>query len=329
MIPTASNLSMFFTGLQTMFWNAYGLAPKWMDKIATTIPSASEVEGYAWIGQLDKMREWLGPRTVKHPMPQTYFATNRLYELTESIDAIRLHNDQYGIYYPTVTMMGQSVAKHADYELRDLLNAVGAFSGASAQIGLDGLPHWSAVHPVDLYDASKGVYVNDFGASGTSIGGITVGGALSPTAFATLYQEFMSRKGESGEALGVVPNLTVVPPQLDIVAKTILHAQFFAPQSQGYAGLGTAVGSSENMLKGSTDMLMVPEFAAYPATWYMLDTSRPVKPFIWQQNIAPDFVYRINPDDPVVFDTHSYLYGSKSYDTPAWSLAWLSARSGV
>ena len=328
MIPSATNLDFFFTGLQTTFWNAYGTSLTWMEKIASIIPSATEQQGYAWIGQLDKMREWIGPRTVHHPMPQTYFVTNKLFELTESIDAIRLHNDTYGVYTPVVQMMGQSVKKTPDYQLRDLINSAGSYNNATLQAGLDKLAHWSAVHPVDLYDSSKGVYVNDFGASGTSIGGVTVGGALAPNAFATLYQEFMSRKGESGEALGVVPNLTVVPPQLDIVAKTILHAQFFAPQS--FAGTpGTNVGATENMLKGSTDLLMVPDFAAYPATWYMLDTSRPVKPFIWQQNMAPDFVYRINPDDPVVFDTHGYLYGSRCYAAPGWSLAWLSARSGV
>src|SRR5258708_15153773 len=43
--------------------------------------------------------------------------------------------------------------------------------------------------------------------------------------YATLWNEMSSRKSESGEALGLLPNCTVIPPQLSYTAQTILHAQ--------------------------------------------------------------------------------------------------------
>jgi phage major head subunit gpT-like protein len=335
MIISPTNIAYFFTTLQSRFWDTYGATPAFYDKIATTIPSSSEIQGYGWIGMVDKFREWLGPRTVHSPAPETYFVTNKAFELTESIDQFKLQDDTYGIYYPMVQFMGIQARKWADYQLRDLIcnTTTGAYYSSTSvgpQLSLDGIAHWSAVHPVDMWDSGKGTYVNDYG-TGTSSGGVTCGGVLTPNAYATVWQDMTLRRAQSGEPLGVVPNLLTVPPQLDITAKTILHAQFFAPAvSTNIIGTGTAVGPMENMLKGSSDILMVPEFAANSAAlWYLLDTTKPVKPFVWQLREAPDFVTRIQPSDPVVFDSHTYLYGSKARGSAAWSMPFLSSRSGA
>ena len=285
----------------------------------------TEQLGFGWMGMLDKARPWVGSRVTHQPAPQTYFVSHVPYELTESIDEFKLKDDVYGIYYPLVQMMGTNMRKVPDYEIRDLLKNQGKWTGAY-QNGLDGLSFFNTAHPVDFYDAAKGTYVNDFRSGGQTINGILTGGALAPNAYATLWQEFASRRSETNEALGVIPKLTVVPPQLNITAMTILHAQFYAPGSLG--NLTSQVGSTENMLKGSTDLLMVPEFAADPTNWYMFDTTRAVKPISWCLRSAADFTYRINPQDPVVFDTHTYTMGSKMQFVPAWSHAWLAAVSG-
>ena len=58
------------------------------------------------------------------------------------------------------------------------------------------------------------------------------------------------------------------------------------------------------------------------------NVSKPIKPFIWQLRQAPEFVYRITPQDPVVFDTHTYVYGTSARGAIGFSQAWLSSRSG-
>ena len=138
----------------------------------------------------------------------------------------------------------------------------------------------------------------------------------------------MSRKGEDGEALGLNPNVLMVPPQLEAAGKMILTADFYAPQTAAAVGLGTMVGSSQNILKGSAELLVVPELAADPTTWYLLDTSRAIKPFVFQQRQAVNFVIRTQEQDPIVFDEHRYLYGADARGAVGWSLPWLSARSG-
>lgn len=326
MLLTPTNLNFFFTNLESRFWQALDVAPIISPRITTTYPVSTEQWADAWIGMVDKMREWQGPRVVHQPAPQTYFVAIQNFELTESIDQFKLQDDTYGIYFPTVNFMGEQAKKWPDYQLRDLLQNTGSQTGAR-QNGTDGLTHWNAAHPIDFWDSSKGTYCNDFGTGGVSVGGVTVGGALNPIPFSTLWEEMASRKSESGEPLGLMADLTMTAPQLKITADTILNAQFFAPQTLG--NLTSQVGAMENQLKGWTDRLVWPDLAGVPLAWYMLVTNKAIKPFSWLLREPPDFVYRITPADPVVFDTHTYLYGSKARGAPAWGLPLLSSRSGV
>lgn len=325
-IGTQAGLQFFFTGLQQNFQAAYQTTESWHEKVATTVPSSSEQNVYGWIGKIDKMREWVGPRVTHSPAAQTYTLVNRPYELTETIDKFKLEDDQFGIYAPVATQLGWQAKKWPDYQLRDLLFNTGTQTGAR-QNGLDGLTHWNTAHPVDFYDASKGTFCNDF-RGGVVVNGVTVGGALTPQGYATLRQEIMSRKGEDGEPMGLVPDLLMVPPQLEGAGKMILEASYYAPQTYANVGLGTNVGAQENIQKGSAKLFVNPDWAANPTTWMLLCTNRPVKPFVFQQRQAVNFVYRINPQDPAVFDTHSYIFGTDARGAVGWSHAWLSAISG-
>jgi phage major head subunit gpT-like protein len=336
MILSPSNISYFFTDVQVRFWNAYGAAPAWMSRIATEIPSSTEQNGYGWLGMMEKLRAWKGTRTVHTPAPSTYFVENKPFELTYGIDEFRLKDDTYGIYYPLVANMGLQARKWPDYQLRDLICNVSTsewwYSATSVgpQLSLDGVAHWSGSHLIDPNDSGKGTYVNDY-STGTSSHGVTCGGVLTPNAYATVWTDMMARVSENSESLGLVGDLLMVPGQLDLTAKTILHAQFFAPQTAtGLIGTGTNVGAMANVLVGSSDLLTNNDLnGASAVAWYLLCTSKPIKPFIWQLREAPDFVIRNVPSDPVVFDTHTYLYGTKARGAPGWSLPFLSSRSGV
>lgn len=333
MLITPGNLNVFFTGLETRFWMAYGNAPKWYEKVATVYPTNTEAWLSGWIGMLDKLRVWEGARLVRSPAPQTYQVPIIPFELTEEIDKFKLEDDQHGIYGPMIAMMGESAGKWEDWTLRDLIQGTGKFAGAP-QIGLDGLTHWHGAHPVDFWDASKGTYPNDFGTAGVVINGITVGGTFSTNAWSTIWEEHASRKHEGNEAIGTIPDLTMVAPQLHFPAKTLIQSAFFSPPQLGTLGSGSGanapfVGAMDNPLKGSTDLLMNPDLASQPTAFYELDTRRPIKPFGWILRKKPVIIPRNQPTDPVVFDRHAFLFGVEARGAPAWSMPWLSSRSGI
>src|ERR1700722_18510597 len=159
MIITTPNLKFFFTALETRFWTAFSVAPLVYQRLSTTYNVPTETWASGWIGMLDKMRLWDGPRLTRTPAPQTYLVPLQLFEQTQSVDEIKLRNDTYGIYAPIAAFMGMQSAKWPDYQFRDLLQNQGAQSGIR-QFSLDGLTHWNTAHPVDYYDASTGTYPN-------------------------------------------------------------------------------------------------------------------------------------------------------------------------
>jgi phage major head subunit gpT-like protein len=332
MLITPTNLSLFFSTLETKFWTAYETAPVWHNDFATMYNATSEQFVAGWIGMVDKYRYWAGSRVTHQPAPQTYTVQIQPFELTEQVDQFKLLDDQYGINYATVPFMGMQAKKVYDYQLRDLILNLGVQTGG-LQNGLDGLTHWNTAHPIDYWDSSKGTYCNDFRGGGFTVNSITVGGAFGTNSFNTLWEEFASRKSESNEPLGLLPNMTMTPPQLKAAAQTVLQSTFYAPPQMGTMGSGSGanapfVGAMENPLKGWTDLAINPDLATSPTTWFMLQTNGPIKPFGIALREAPNFVYRVDPTDPVVFDRHTYLYGSYARFAPMWSFAWLSAISG-
>lgn len=346
MVITPSNIQLFFTAFETRFWTAYGAAPIVYPKITTTFPVGTEQWISGWLPMIDKAREWIGPRVTHTPAPQTYLVQLQLFELTEGIDQFRLADDTYGIYNPVVDFMGLQMKKLPDYQMRDLLQNQNSQIGAR-QTSIDGVTHWNTAHPVSFWDASKGTYPNDFTGGGVTVNGKLIGGALAPNAFATIYEDIARRKTESGEPWGLVPDLAMSGTMLKLAMDSILQAQFMGLPVIGSIGTQVSgasptnpnqvlVGTTENVMKGWCDRLMWPDLGGstslgggtYDDVWYVMDTSKPVRPFSWLLRMAPDFTYRINPDDPIVFDTHTFAYGSKTRGTPAWSFPQLSSRSG-
>ena len=64
--------------------------------------------------------------------------------------------------------------------------------------------------------------------------------------------------------------------------------------------------------------------------WFLLDTSRAVKPIIFQNRQAPQFAALTNPDSEHVFKTKKFLYGVDSRDNVGfglWQLAFGSKKA--
>lgn len=334
-ITAPDQLKVFFTTANTTMWQAYSTTQTVHPQIATEIPMGSEFYTEGWTGMGRIMREWVGPRITETPAPQTYSVQVQLWELTESFDVFKMKDDHLGLLASRPAQLGMNIKKNPDYILRDLIENARTQVGAR-QKGIDQLTHWNSSHPVDFYDTGKGTFTNDYGSAGTSIGGITVGGTLALNSYITVWQDMAARKSESGEKLGLQPNLAMGPSQLKATFSTILNAQFMGAAVIGNLGTGASpgpnapfVGATENTFaRGTADLLTWLDLTNV-AAWYLLVTNRPRKPFTIATREGPQFLFRNSPTDPAVFDQHAFLYGAHERRTPAWAFPWLSSRSGV
>ncbi len=305
MLITPATMSAFFTGLDANFSTSYQTTASWASQLATTLPSDSEIEQYGWVGRIPTLREWLGPRVAHSMAAETLIVPNKLFELTLEVDRIKLEDDKYGIFANDAQQLGWQSKKWPD---QTITSAIRGNINCT-----DGRPFFDASHPVDLYDATKGTFTNAYTTT-----------ALTAGNYASVREAMMIRVAQDGQPLGVIPNLLVVPPQLEYVARQILHADFIAPNA---IGAQTQVGAVTNTLKGSADLLVIPELAADATTWYLLCTTMPIKPVVWQLRKAPEFVARTNPQDPKVFDERKFVYGVEARGAAVLTFPFLASRA--
>lgn len=108
----------------------------------------------------------------------------------------------------------------------------------------------------------------------------------------------MTIKGDSERTLNIVPDLLVVAPQNEAIARELLFADLIA---------GTS-----NTNKNTCDLLVVPELTDYPDQWYLLCTKRYIKPLVYQEREKPKLVCKNKETDDNVFFNDEVLYGIKA-----------------
>lgn len=291
MIVNQAALAAIYQSFEVIFNEAFGAAtPRW-EKVASLVPSSTKEELYKWLGQVPRMREWIGPRVIQNLSAYEWAIRNRPFEATVSVDREDVEDDTLGVYKPLLAALGDSAARHPDEYVFQLL--------------MDGFTSL-------CYD---GQYFFDTdhleGASGSQSNKGTA--ALAAASYGVGRAAMGSLKGDTGKVLGVESSLLVTGPQLEEMALTILNADFII-------GDGTAGGSKKNVWKGSADYLKVPELAAHPAYWFLLDTTKPVKPLIFQQRKKAEFVALDKPDDHNVFFNKEFVYGTDCRDNAGYGL---------
>lgn len=157
-----ANMRVLFTGVQTVFQNAFNnYAPQVIySRIATDTNSTTKEEIYPWLGQSTAFREWLGDRVRQNLAVHDYRIKNRTFENTVSITRESVEDDSYGVFNPMLAQLGKDAVEHPDILTFELLQ------NAGAALCFDGQPFFSANHPGFNAAKKKVTYSNDMGGNG-------------------------------------------------------------------------------------------------------------------------------------------------------------------
>ena len=300
MLVTKAAIDVLFTGFSTIYRSAYDSTPEYAQRFTSMLPSSTKLETYGWMTRILKMRRWDGPRLVQNLNTEVYQLRNETYENTVGMDVNDFNDDTLGVYNPIMQELGRTTRKWRDQQIKLAMQA-----GASTN-SFDGVPFFSTTHPVDPAGNQSNLFTST---------------ALTPENYSTVRESMMSYTGEDGEPFDVMPNLLVVPPQLEREARQILNADMIASDS-GNAGV-------TNVLRGSAELLVVPELANEPGVWYLMDTSKGIRPFVFQTRQEPDIVPKNQPTDDNVFHDDQFLVGVKARGAAGYGIWWLAARAAA
>lgn len=318
-IVTNAVLDGLRTNFEGLFAQVFKNTPTWYDRLCTTIPSNSKSNTYGWLMNSFAMREWVGPRVVQNMQEHEWAIYNKLWEMTADLKRTDVEDDNLGVFAAaTMPNLALSAKKHPDIRTALVLQA------AKNTACFDGTNFFSATHPNFILPPNgvAGTYSNYFSS------GDSTATPLDADGVNTIRSKMASYIGENGYPLGVVPNLLIVPPQLEKAALTVAHSTTYAmPTVAGSSITPTAaMATVTNVMKGWFDVLVLPELANEATTWYMADVTKPLKPLVYQPRVAPELIARFNPQDPAVFNLDRYTWGVRARYEVGFSLPYLMSR---
>lgn len=276
-----------FIGIKTLFNNAFAAAPTIWNKIAMKVPSTTGQNDYAWLSNFPKMRRWIGDKNVKSLEAASYAVKNEDFEATVEVDRNDIEDDQLGIYSPQAQMAGQSAAQLPDELVMEVVN------GGFAKKCYDGQYFFDTDHPVKQADGTV--------ASVSNLGNKVLSAASQAAAAAsygaarTAMRKF---KDDEGRPLNITPNVLLVPPALEDVANALMNADRLDD-------------GKVNPYKGTAEVVCDARLLSDTA-WYLLDTTKPVKPFVYQERKAPVFVNQVDMSSDDVFNRKKYKFGAEA-----------------
>lgn len=275
MIISSSVLQGLRVTFSAAFNKAFAGVTTHKDKIATTVPSTTKLNTYGWLGDFPSMREWIGEREIKNLEEKSYSIENKHFEMTVGVNRDDIDDDNLGIYTIQMSQMGQAAAEHQDIMVLEMLPQ------GFKNICYDDLSFFNEAHKV-----GDKVFSNRSDAK------------LSAKSYAAAKAAMGSYLNERETAINIKPNLLVVPPCLEETARYILTAE--------------TIDGTSNPWKNSAELLVDANIinSEYPENWFLLDTTRPIKPIIFQMRKATKFTSMVNENDSNVFNQNQYIYGA-------------------
>ena len=270
------------------------------EKVASKIPSDTREEDYAWMDRIPAMREWIGQRQVNNVSIRMQTLINKLWEDTVAVKRTDIEDDKIGAYRPVMEELARQAA-----ELPDAQVAAAMQAGTTA-VAYDNQHFFDTSHPVNMDNP------NIVGPSGSATqANLLTSSSLSASNVQTAIQTMKSWAGADGKPLRIRPTLLVVPPQLEMVANQICTETYLAKDIL-LSGPAHGAAMDSNPLKGVLQPFVWEHLAGDATSWYVLSTNRAIKPFLWQDRMAPEFIIKNRPDDEGVFEWDEFKYGTRA-----------------
>ena len=276
---TQANLDSIFIGYQTLLNQGLGKAR--MNYLAYTnvINSNSALEEYPFMELTGGMEKWIGDRKIGRDGAKSIKVINEDYSMAKAVARKNIRRDKVGLYNSYFIDMGIAAG--------NLWQRLAVKAMLANETWADGKPFFSSTRT--------------FGKGKTAQG--NKGAAVfSYAAYKAARAAMMSFADSTGEPLELIPDLVIVGPKYEELARKILFGENIVI-TDGQAAetnpmKGTAQLQLEGLLTGDNE-----------DRWFLCVTSRGMKPVAVQKELEEGLVRQDQPNDPCVFDRDENNYG--------------------
>lgn len=237
-------------GLQTVFFKAASEYTPLYTQMVTEIKSNKKSEIYGWLGSTPKLREWKDERAPKALLENGFTLVNKDYEATISVDKNAMDDDEYGQIKIRVQWMWSAAKQGYDEQFAATVEA------GTSELCYDGQNFFDTDHVEgETYTTAQS---NNLTWTALSVANAKVA-----------YTKMTSYVDDMWKPAWMKPTHIMVPEALRFTANEI-----FNPQGSGDTNVNTS-------MKWLCQIIVNPWLTS-TTTWYLLDLSKVVKPFIYQ-----------------------------------------------
>ncbi|WP_201594807.1 Mu-like prophage major head subunit gpT family protein [Psychrobacter fulvigenes] len=282
---TAATLNAIAAGLKKVYNDTFDKTESFYTKVAMVVPSSNSQETYAWLQNMPRMRKWIGDKVINKLSKQGYSIVNDDFEVTVEVKRNDIEDDNIGQYNNMSQQAGWSAKQLPDELVAELIN------NGQTELCYDGKPFFSSTHPVTVNGEEKTMSnVHNKALSAATLADAKASYGVGRTKMRALTDY-------EGRNLKVKPNMLIVGPDLEDTARTLLTADKLEDGDQ-------------NIYKNTAELLVIDDLTA--GTWYLQDTSMPVKALILQERKKPVFVSQTDLNAPDVFMRATYKFGAEA-----------------
>ncbi|HEX9933448.1 MAG TPA: Mu-like prophage major head subunit gpT family protein [Allosphingosinicella sp.] len=142
------------TGWTTDYQAGFDAVETVWREIAMEVKSTGSETVYPFLGQMPRIREWIGERRIRSLAVHGFAIKNRKFENTVTIRREDIEDDVAGVYNPVFQMMGADAARHPEQLIFELVNL--GFSNPC----YDGKNFFDIEHPAVGPTGQEGVFSN-------------------------------------------------------------------------------------------------------------------------------------------------------------------------
>jgi len=285
MIQDADILKGVFEGFRALYDKQFALAPPFnFAPYVVDVPATTYLMNYDWLTDIPAMKPWVGNKKLRDSISaHVYTVKSIMYEATLVVEKRDIETDQLGIYTPQVAMLSEEAKNH---RLRLFAECMEANANTFDGVGL-----FSTAHPKDRTDPAGASTYSNWGS-----------GALSLTALQTARTQMRKLTDAEGRLLGIMPDTLMVPVDLEDLANRLVYT---TGPNQSFPG--SAINDINPIQRWGMGVVTNP-YLSDANNWYLIDTGKPIKPYIYQHRVDPHLVPLIDPSSEPVFMRNQFLY---------------------
>ena len=293
--------------IQGMFWEEIGKLDadqsSLLNRIAFAAQSDQAAEQYGWLGQVPKMKEWIGERQLAKLAASDYTIKNKHFEASLNIAVKDLRRDKTGQIRSRIADLATSASMHMYELIIDLMKAGAATACYDGQFFYD----------TDHAEGESGTQDNDLAL--TTVSSATPTEVELAGIIKSMLAAIYGFKDDRGRAMNRTAR------QFVLVTPVSYWGTALAAVNNQIIG-GAANSATSNPLKNlpaNIEVVSEPELGA-AKTLYLHRTDARMKPFIAQRETDSMQIKSKAEGSEYEFDTDHHAHGVDEWHNAGYGL---------